>query len=106
MTVSSLCKQGHDVKDIRGTTDMGLDDDLIWHLVIQEKRLLITTDKGFAQYRNSLHFGILIVRLRQPNRLKIHQRILKGLHQFNEQEWPGLVLIMRDSVQSVFKNIS
>ncbi len=76
MTVSALRKQGHNVLDIRGTEDEGMLDDILWQRVQRERRVLITTDKGFAQYRDQLHHGILIVRLRKPNRIKIHQRIM------------------------------
>jgi predicted nuclease of predicted toxin-antitoxin system len=70
MTVQALRADGHDVLDIRGTPDEGMDDETLWKTIQREGRLLITTDKGFAQHRNSSHCGILIVRLRQPNRQK------------------------------------
>jgi hypothetical protein len=41
------------------------------------KALLITTDKGFASRRDESHYGILIVRIKQPTRLKIHQRVMQ-----------------------------
>ena len=69
MTVDRLRELGHDVKDIRGTSDEGLADAGLRGLAVRERRLLITTDKGFTEYRAASHFGILIVRLRQPNRL-------------------------------------
>ena len=67
MTVAELKNMGHDILDIRGTSEQGLADDLLWERVQHENRLLITTDKGFANYRAASHDGILIVRLRQPN---------------------------------------
>ena len=82
-TVHELQALGHEVLDIRGTPDQGMEDDALWARVMQQRRLLITTDKGFAQHRHEAHQGILIVRLRQPNELKIHDRV------------------MRDAVQSV-----
>src|SRR5262245_58970199 len=69
-TVQELRKLGHDVLDIRGTSDQGLDDEVLWTRLMKENRLLITTDKGFAQHRQEAHCGILIVRLRQPNEAK------------------------------------
>ena len=86
MTVQALREDGHDVLDIRGTPDEGMDDETIWKTIQREGRLLITTDKGFAQHRNSSHFGILIVRLRQPNRQKIHQRIMNAIAQFKAED--------------------
>ncbi len=68
-----------------------------------ESRLLITTDKGFTQHRNESHQGILIIRLRKPNQNKIHQRIMKAFNEFSEDEWNGALVVMRDTVQSVWR---
>lgn len=101
MTVKLLIEKGHDVRDIRGSTLEGIPDKDIWDLIQNENRMLITTDKGFLQYRSNHHKGILIVRLKKPNRLKIHNRTMKALTQFSEEEWKGLIVVMRDNVQSV-----
>lgn len=90
VTVQELRLLGHDVLDIRGTADQGMDDDILWARVQAEQRLLITTDKGFVWRRDELHWGILVVRLRQPNEQKIHQRVMQALNRFSEQEWLGL----------------
>ena len=78
-------------------------DESLWVRVQQEGRLLITTDKGFTQYRNEQHSGILIVRLRQPNSRKIHQRVMTAMNQFTLEEWSGLIVVMRDIVQSTWR---
>jgi predicted nuclease of predicted toxin-antitoxin system len=49
MTVRTLGPKIHDVRDIRGITDEGMQDDALWAMVQQEERLLMTTDKGFTQ---------------------------------------------------------
>lgn len=100
MTVSALRALGHDTKDIRGTSDQGSADSELWRLALTESRVLITTDKGFAEYRSVPHNGILIVRLRQPNRQKIHNSILRAIERFAEQEWPNLLVVMRDNSMS------
>jgi len=103
-TVFELRRLGHDVLDIRGTDHQGLADELLWHLAQRQQRLLITTDKGFSSYRREDHHGLLIVRLHQPNEAKIHHRVMQAIGQFlNEDEWKGLVLVMRDVVQSVWR---
>jgi len=104
MTVRALREMGHDVIDIRGTVDEGMADDALWEIIQREGRLLITTDKGFTKYRGELHHGILIVRLRQPNRRKIHQRVMQAMTRFATEEWPGLLVVMRDVVQSVWRD--
>jgi hypothetical protein len=40
---------------------------------------------------------------RQPNRRKIHQRVVQAVTQFAAEEWPGLLVTMRDMVQSVWR---
>ena len=103
MTVRTLRLIGHDVRDIRGTPDEGMQDDTLWAMAQQEERLLMTTDKGFTQYRMARHHGVLIIRLRRPNRQRIYARIMQAMTQFSEQEWPGLLVVMRDVAQSTWR---
>ena len=103
MTVESLRAAGHSVLDLRGTSEEGLDDVDLWKKVRREETLLITTDKGFTEHRNNPHRGILVVRLRQPNRLKIHERVMLAIGQFGVEEWPGLTVVMKDQVQTAYK---
>jgi|SRR6266446_5714731 predicted nuclease of predicted toxin-antitoxin system len=103
MTVRALRLLHHDVQDIRGTPDEGMQDDALWAMAQREARLLITTDKGFAQYRRVPHYGVLIIRLRRPNRHKIHTRIMQAVMRFPEEEWPGLLVVMRDVAQSTWR---
>lgn len=103
ITVQALRDLGHDVLDIRGTPSEGMDDEVVWQRIQNEKRLIITTDKGFSQNRNKPHQGILIVRLKQPNVNKIHERVMGVMSQFGEGEWKGLLVVMRDVVQSTWK---
>ncbi len=100
ITVMSLANLGHDVRDIRGTPAQGASDEELWKIAQSEQRLLITTDKGFSARRNSEHAGMLIVRLSQPNKKRIHDRVLKALAGSDEDEWPDQILIVRDRIQS------
>lgn len=104
LTVSSLRSRGDDVLDIRGTSQQGLFDDALWAIARDNQRLLITTDKGFGNHRNDDHFGILVIRLRQPNEERIHSSIMAALRDFPTQDdWRGLLVVMRDQVRSVFR---
>ncbi len=100
ITTKELILQGYDVIDIRGTNDQGIADDLLWKKAQDLQCLLITTDKGFAVHRDEPHHGILIIRLKQPSRQKIHQYVLQALKRYPPKEWPGLMVVMRDAVQS------
>ncbi len=103
MTVGAMVASGHDVRDIRGTADEGLPDDLLWELARSERRILITTDKGFLSRRTQWHYGLLVVALRQPNRMRIHTRITEVMGYFSEVEWPGMSVVIKDSVQTVWR---
>jgi predicted nuclease of predicted toxin-antitoxin system len=103
MTVRALRESGHDVLDIRGTAEEGSADDGVWSLVQRDGRLIITTDKGFAQRRSESHHGTLIVRLKHPNRHKIHERVLQAMARFSSGEWDGLLVVMRDQAQSFWR---
>lgn len=102
MTVRELRNSGHDVKDIRGSDKEGMADEDIWKMLQNDNRLLITTDKGFLHKRHEKHSGILIVRLKQPNRLKIHQKVIRAMSLFKEDGWQGLTVAMQDTFHSVW----
>ena len=103
ITVKELRSKGFDVKDIRGTPSEGIPDEELWEIVQKEERLLITTDKGFSNQRNEPHHGIIIIRLKQPTRAKIHQRTIQAISKYSEGEWPGRMVIMQDVVQSTWQ---
>lgn len=103
-TVRDLRLKGFDVLDIRGTAEQGITDEVLWKKAQREKRLFITTDKGFSIHRDEKHHGILIVRLKQPTRLKIHQRVMQALTKYSQEQWHGLMVVMRDVVQSSWKS--
>ncbi|HEX4603507.1 MAG TPA: DUF5615 family PIN-like protein [Candidatus Angelobacter sp.] len=100
MTVEGLRTIGHDVKDVRGTSQQALADPALWQIAKSEARLLITTDKGFTAYRALPHHGILVVRLRQPNRHKINGAVMQALQRFRETDWPNLLVVVRDTIMS------
>ncbi len=103
ITVHELRAMGHDVLDIRQTERQGMFDDVLWPFAQAEPRMLVATDKGFSEHRDEPHCGMLIVRLRQPNERRIHARIMAAFRQFADPEWPGLLVVMRDAVQSVYR---
>ena len=99
--VDELKNRNWDVLDIRGTADEGMDDISLWKKVQSSERLFITTDKGFAQHRDEKHSGLLIVNLKRPNSAKIYSRVFHALDQFDS--WERRLVVMRDTVQTVWK---
>ena len=104
MSAEQLRRMGHDVLDIRGSADEGISDELVWDKAYRECRLLITTDRDFAHYREREHYGILIVSLRRPNRHKINDRIIQAMRLFSPEQWPGLLVVMRDKAMSTWRS--
>jgi predicted nuclease of predicted toxin-antitoxin system len=100
-TVNWLIERGDDVKDLRRTPQQGLADAELWELAQLEKRLLISTDRWFLRYRNTSHSGVLVVLLSQPERLRIHAKVIQVLERFAPEEWPGLTVRARDHLQSI-----
>ncbi|MDR4498831.1 MAG: DUF5615 family PIN-like protein [Candidatus Scalindua sp.] len=103
ITVQTLQKLGHKVLDIRGTSKEGMGDDVLWQKTQNEKRLIITTDKGFSQNRNMHNYGILIVRQKHQSQSRIHIGVMHAVQQFSEKEWIDLLVVVQDSVQSVWR---
>jgi len=75
-------------------------DERLWERVQSEVRLSITTDKGFTQYQDEAHFGILIVTLKHPNSHIIYARVFHALDKCDS--WQNRLVVMRDTVQSVW----
>jgi len=103
MSVQELRRMGHDVLDTRGTPDEGVSDELLLKKAGEESRLLITTDRGFASYRDREHYGILIIALRKPNRHKISKCVVEAMKRFSASQWRGLLVVMRDEVMSTWR---
>ncbi len=100
-TVVRLRELGHDVLDIRGTPREGMKDELLWELAQKEKRLLISTDRRFLRYWNVSHNGALVVLLSQAKLQTIHAKIMQTLDQFTPEEWRELLVVVRDTFQSI-----
>ncbi len=103
MTVNELKKLGFDVLDIRNTAKEGIPDQEVWEIALSQKRLLITTDKGFSKYRMQNHSGILIVRLQKPNRLKIHNKVIQTINSIDVNGWDNLIITVKDNVKTSWK---
>lgn len=102
-TVATLREMGHSVLDIRGTRDQGLDDSSLWQIAQRDSALLMTTDKGFFKNHRERHAGLLIIRLRQANRLRLHRRILHLFARYRAEDWPGLTVVARDRTVRIWR---
>lgn len=100
-TAEELRQFGHDVREVCGSELAGASDQTLWALAQREQRILVTTDRDFAAYRDSAHHGILLIRLRQPSRAGIHDRILNAVRA--NSNWKGLFVSVRDRAQVLYR---
>lgn len=100
LTVQELKAAGHDVRDARADYDELLKDNVLWQLAQQEERILLTTDKGFSEYRYEAHFGILIIALKKSSEELIQERVEKAL---KSRRWRGVLCVMKESGMSIWK---
>jgi len=73
---SGLKSFGHDVHTLHDEKLVGLSDNEIWKATQKESRFLITQDLDFSDLRQFVpgtHNGILLVRLRSPQKNRFEQ---------------------------------
>jgi predicted nuclease of predicted toxin-antitoxin system len=73
-----LTAAGYEVFDIRGTSEEGLSDDIIFKKAVEMGAVFLTTDRDFFHtiphlYNN--HCGIIVINLRQPNSHSILRKL-------------------------------
>jgi hypothetical protein len=56
-----------------------------------------------TRHREELYHSNLIVRLRQPNRHKIHQCVMEAMTLFIAEDWRDSLVVMRDFMQSMWQ---
>ena len=98
--VDDLSQLNHDVQSVHQEGMQGFSDYDLWKKVQSEKRFLITQDLDFSdtsKFQPGTHSGILLVRLREPGRLKLRQKI-KELFELNHpnEDWKGSFLVLTD----------
>jgi predicted nuclease of predicted toxin-antitoxin system len=87
---------GHDVHTVHEEGLTGCADKNIWEAAQNERRFLITQDMDFSDsrtYAPGAHCGILLVRLRSPNRTDLIDRVQEIFHQESVSEWTGCFVV-------------
>jgi len=97
---------GHDVRTVyeRGLT--GHLDREIWDAAQQEGRFLITQDLDFSDARRFIpgsHHGILLIRLRSPNRRNLVERIEELFRDERVSDWGGCFVVATEHKVRVLK---
>lgn len=76
--VAVLSELGHDVDSVLLEGMKGKADDVVWRAAKDAGRFFITQDLDFSdvrQFRPGTHPGVLVVRLRQPGKSALAERI-------------------------------
>jgi len=87
---------GHDVHTLHDELLLGHTDREIWESAQKESRFLITQDLDFSDLRQfalGSHHGILLVRLRSPNRNDLIGRIGELFQKENIGTWAGCFVV-------------
>ena len=93
--VDVLAALGHDVDTVPEEQIAGRDDGVVWHASQSNGRFLITQDLDFSDARKYVpgtHHGLLLVRLAQPGREALFERV-SALFAFEDVEsWKGALV--------------
>lgn len=76
--VPLLAALGHEVDTVPAEGLGGQDDDVVWRATQADRRFLVTQDLDFSdarKYAPGTHHGLLLVRLPQPGRIALQDRV-------------------------------
>jgi predicted nuclease of predicted toxin-antitoxin system len=103
---ASLNDLGHDVETVRDEQLIGHRDAEIWEAAQKESRFLITQDMDFSDSRRfapGSHSGILLVRLRPPNRRNLVVRVAELFQTETTEEWSRCFVVATERKIRVLK---
>ena len=93
--VSSLTQLGHDVVTVPAEGPVGKDDDIVWRAAQADRRFLVTQDLDFSdvrRYAPGTHHGLLLVRLPQPGRTALFERVAMLFQVEDVDSWVGCMV--------------
>jgi predicted nuclease of predicted toxin-antitoxin system len=97
---TALKDMGHDVHTANDELLTGCADPEIWAAAQKESRFLITQDLDFSDARQFVpgsHHGILLVRLRSPNRRDLTERIVDLFRDEDPYKWDGCFVVATEA---------
>jgi predicted nuclease of predicted toxin-antitoxin system len=95
----SLAALGHDAHTVARESLIGATDHRLWAACQTEGRLLITQDLDFSdirRFRPGSHAGILVLRLAQPGRRNLSERVLRLFETEPVDGWVGCFVVATD----------
>lgn len=97
--VAALHQLGHDVDTVLQENLKGADDGRIWIEIAKAGRFLVTQDLDFSdivRLTQGLHPGVLLVRLRNPGRCEVAERIEAVFKSENVEDWKGRLVVVSE----------
>src|SRR5258708_5634636 len=97
--IAILASLHHDVHTVADENLSGASDREVWEAAQREARFLITQDLDFSdlrQFTPGTHSGILLVRLRSPDRQSLIQRIREVFEHEEVSRWTGCFVLLTD----------
>jgi predicted nuclease of predicted toxin-antitoxin system len=94
-----LSALGNDVETVPSEGLCGRPDPAVWEACQREKRFLITQDLDFSDVRRfapGTHAGLLLVRLREPSRRALAERIENIFREQGAIGWEGCFMVATD----------
>jgi predicted nuclease of predicted toxin-antitoxin system len=94
-----LLNLGHEVHTPRDEGLSGAADNDIWEAAQREQRFLITEDLDFSdmrRYTPGTHYGLLLIRLREPTRRSLIDRLLTLFRGQPVNDWIGCFVVASD----------
>ncbi len=95
-----LSELGHNADTVMDEGLSGATDPDVWAETQQEARFFITQDLDFSdirQFKPGTHHGILLIRLNNPTRQALTERILHLYQTEDVEMWQGCFVIVTDS---------
>lgn len=97
LQLASLLEElGHDAHTVHDERLIGHEDRQIWDAAQKESRFLITQDMDFSNSQKFVpgsHHGLLLIRLRSPNRRNLVGRIVELFQKESVGEWSGCFVV-------------
>src|SRR6266481_9102159 len=92
-----LISHGHDAATVVGQGWQGVSDDVLWPRVQNERRWLITADKGFANLRRhppGSHAGVILLRAQEESRRAYLELAAIALDRVKFDDLAGAVVVV------------
>lgn len=97
--VQILSDLGHDVDTVIQEQLTGSIDEKVWTASQSAGRFLITQDLDFSninRFKPGTHCGLLLIRLRNPGREALFQRIRQVFEQEDVESWKQCFVVVSD----------